>query len=73
MSIKAKFALAAVIALGMAAAASAQTRNNRIAVDRSGPRAQAAVPRTAPLSNPYSAEATGGGSIGYNRSLLDWR
>jgi hypothetical protein len=73
MSIRTKFALAAVILLGAAATASAEIRRNRITVDRSGLRAQAAGPRTAPSFNPYSPAATGGGSPGYNRSLMDWR
>ncbi len=30
------------------------------------------VPRTAPLSNPDSPEATGGGSLGYNQNLWNW-
>jgi len=73
MSIRTKFALSAVIALSTAATASAAPKNQRIAVDRSGLHAQATVPRTAPLSNPYSPAATGGGSLGYNQSLLTWR
>jgi hypothetical protein len=30
------------------------------------------VPRTAPLSNPNSPAATGGGSLGYNQNLYNW-
>jgi len=30
------------------------------------------VPRTAPLSNPNSPTATGGGSLGYNQNLYNW-
>jgi hypothetical protein len=30
------------------------------------------VPRSAPLSNPDSPEATGGGSLGYNQNLYNW-
>jgi len=30
------------------------------------------VPRTAPFSDPNSPEATGGGSLGYNRSVPHW-
>lgn len=30
------------------------------------------VPRTAPFSDPNSPEATGGGSLGYNRALPHW-
>jgi hypothetical protein len=73
MSIRTRIALSAVIVLGTAATASAAPRGDRTAVYRSGYRAQAAVPRTAPLSNPYSPAATGGGSPGYNQSLVTWR
>src|SRR5262245_59687436 len=38
-------------------------------VPRSGPQAQAIAPRTAPLFNPYSPAATGGGTPGYNQML----
>jgi hypothetical protein len=30
------------------------------------------VPRTVPFSDPNSPEATGGGSLGYNRSVPHW-
>jgi hypothetical protein len=30
------------------------------------------VPRTVPFSDPNSAEATGGGSLGYNRTVPHW-
>src|SRR5262245_60895979 len=30
------------------------------------------VPRTVPFSDPNSLEATGGGSIGYNRTVRHW-
>jgi hypothetical protein len=30
------------------------------------------VPRAAPLSNPDSPAATGGGSLGYNQNLYNW-
>ena len=73
MSIRTRFALSAVIVLSTAVTASAATRDDKIAVHRSGHRAQATVPRTAPLSNPYSPAATGGGSPGYNQSLVTWR
>src|SRR5207302_5764818 len=73
MSIRTKFALSAVIVLSTAATTSAATKNHKTAVHRSGVQAQAAVPRTDPLSNPYSPAATGGGSLGYNRSVLTWR
>jgi hypothetical protein len=70
MSIRIKFALCAAIVLSTAATASAAPKHKKIAVDRSGPHAQATVPRTVPFSNPNSPEATGGGSLGYNRSVL---
>jgi hypothetical protein len=65
MPIWTKFALFVAIVLGTAATASAATKSRKIAVPRSGPQTQAVVPRTAPFSNPYSAEATGGGNPGY--------
>jgi hypothetical protein len=73
MSIKTKFALSAVIVLSTVATASAATKKQKIAVHRSGPHVQAIVPRTAPLFNLYSPAATGGGSPGYNQSLVTWR
>jgi hypothetical protein len=73
MSIKTKFALSALIVLSTVATASAATKKQKTAVHRSGPRVQAIVPRTAPLFNPYSPAATGGGSPGYNQSLVTWR
>jgi len=30
------------------------------------------VPRTVPFSDPNSLEATGGGSLGYNRTVPHW-
>jgi hypothetical protein len=30
------------------------------------------VPRTVPFSDPNSPEATGGGSLGYNRTVPHW-
>ena len=30
------------------------------------------IPRTVPFSDPNSPEATGGGSLGYNRALPHW-
>lgn len=70
MSITVKFALAAVIVLGAAATTSAAPKQRKIAVHRSGPQAQAPAPRAAPFSNPNSPAATGGGSLGYNQSVL---
>jgi hypothetical protein len=69
MSIWTKFALSAAIVLGTAAMASAATKKQKISVHRSGPRAQAVVPRTAPPVNPYTPAATGGGTPGYNQML----
>jgi len=73
MSIGTKFVLSAVILIGAAATASAAPRNYKTAVPRSGPQTQTTVPRTDAFSNTFSPGATGGGSPGYNRSLLDWR
>lgn len=69
MSIWTKFALSAAIVLSTAVTASAVTKKQKIPVHRSGPRAQAIVPRAAPLFNSYSPAATGGGSPGYNQML----
>jgi hypothetical protein len=70
MSIRIELALAAAIVLGTAAVASAAPKNRKPAVYRSVPPASATLPRTAPFSDPNSPEATGGGSPGYNRSVL---
>jgi hypothetical protein len=69
MPIWTKFALSVAIVLSTAVTASAATKSRKIAVPRSSPPAQAVVPRTAPFSNPYSAEATGGGNPGYNQRI----
>ena len=69
MPIKIKFVLSLAIVLGTAATASAATKSRKIAVSRSGPSTQAVVPRTAPFSNPYGPEATGGGNPGYNQRI----
>jgi len=42
------------------------TPQSRDSVRREG------VPRTTPFSDPNSPEATGGGSLGYNRALPHW-
>ena len=70
MSIGAKFALTAAIALSMVATAAAAPRQQKNAAYRNSPRAQPSTQRTVPFANPYSPEATGGGSIGYNNSVL---
>jgi hypothetical protein len=44
----------------------AYTPQSRSSVRREG------VPRTVPFSNPNSPEATGGGSLGYNRTVPHW-
>jgi hypothetical protein len=44
----------------------AYTPQSRGSVRREG------VPRTAPFSDPNSPEATGGGSLGYNRTVPHW-
>jgi len=69
MSIVARFALAAAMALSIAATAAAAPRQKNTAY-RNSPRTQPSTQRTVPFANPYSPEATGGGSIGYNNSVL---
>jgi hypothetical protein len=69
MSVRVMFVLCAAIVLSTAATASAATKKHKIAVHH----AQATVPRTAPLFDRYSPVATGGGSPGYNQSLVTWR
>ena len=64
-----KFALCAAIVVGTAAAASAATKRQKTTAHRSGVSVQASVPRPAPLINPYSPAATGGGTPGYNQML----
>jgi hypothetical protein len=70
MSIRIEFVLAAAIVLGTAATASAAPKQRKMAVHRSSPSAAATFPRTLPFRDPNSPEATGGGSPGYNRSVL---
>jgi hypothetical protein len=70
MSLGAKFALAAAIALNIVATAVAAPRQQKNAAYRNISRAQPSAQRTVPFANPYSPEATGGGSIGYNNSVL---
>jgi hypothetical protein len=70
MSLGAKFALAAAIALSIVATAVAAPRRQKNAAYRNISRAQPSAQRTVPFANPYSPEATGGGSIGYNNSVL---
>jgi len=70
MSIGAKLALSAAIALSIVATAAAAPRQQKSAVYRNIPRAQPSAQRTVPFANPYSPEATGGGSLGYNHSVL---
>jgi hypothetical protein len=70
MSIRTKVVLSAAIVLSAAVTASAAPKQQKRAVHQSGPQAQATVPRNVPFSNPNSPEATGGGSLGYNRSVL---
>jgi hypothetical protein len=62
--------LAAAIVLSTAATASAAPKQRKAAVHRSSPSASATLPRTAPFRDPNSPEATGGGSLGFNRSVL---
>ena len=70
MSMGAKLALSAAIALNIATTAEAAPRQQKNAAYRSAPRVQPTAQRTVPFANPYSPEATGGGSIGYNNSVL---
>ena len=65
----AKFALCAAIVLGTAATASAATKRQKTTAHRGGVRVQTSVPRPAPLVNPFSPAATGGGTPGYNQML----
>jgi hypothetical protein len=71
MSIRAMTALVAAIVLCTGAAASGATKRQK-PIYRSGPRAQAAVPRAGPAFDPNSPSATGGGSLGYNQNLYNW-
>ena len=64
-----RLALAAAITLSIAATAAAAPRQKNTTY-RNSPRAQPSAQRTVPFANPYSPEATGGGSIGYNNSVL---
>jgi hypothetical protein len=68
----AKIALAAAIVVGAVTVASAATKSRKIAVHRSAPSAQPAVPRSPRFSNPDSPEATGGGNLGYNKNIYNW-
>jgi hypothetical protein len=70
MSIRIELVLAAAIVLGTVAAASAAPKRHKPTVYRSVPPAAASLPRTVPFADPNSPEATGGGSPGYNRSVL---
>ena len=70
MSIGAKFALTAAIALSMVATAAAAPRQQKNAAYRASPRTLPSAQRAVPFANPYSPEATGGGSVGYNNSVL---
>ena len=65
----AKFALCAAIVLGTAATASAATKRQKTTAHRGGVRVQTSVPRPAPLVNPFSPAATGGGTPGCNQML----
>lgn len=67
-----KIALAAAILVGTVAVASAATKSRKIAVHRSVPSAQPAVPRTPRFSNSDSPQATGGGNLGYNKNIYNW-
>src|SRR5258708_31944571 len=70
MSIGAKFALTAAIALSMVATAAAAPRQQKNAAYRASPRTLPSAQRAVPFANPYSPEATGGGRIGYQKRCL---
>jgi hypothetical protein len=70
MSIKTKIALTAAIVLGSAVAAPAATKTNKIAIYHSQ-YAHPTAPRSPVFSDPDSPQASGGGSLGYNRSQYD--
>lgn len=68
-----RIALAVAIVVSAVAVASAAPKSKRISVQRSAPRAQPAVPHTPPrFSNPDSPQATGGGTLGYNKRIYNW-
>src|SRR5258706_8451222 len=70
MSIGAKFALTAAIALSMVATAAAAPRQQKNVAYRTSPRTLPSAQRAVPFANPYSPEATGGGRRGYNNRVL---
>src|SRR5260221_10871198 len=70
MSIGAKLALTAAIALSMVATAAAAPRQQKNVAYRTSPRTLPSAQRAVPFANPYSPEATGGGSICYNKNGL---
>src|SRR5258705_1941322 len=70
MSIGAKFALTAAIALSMVATAAAAPRQQKNAAYRASPRTLPSAQRAVPFANPYSPEATGGGRTRYKKTLL---
>src|SRR5258707_7781554 len=70
MSIGAKFALTAAIALSMVATAAAAPRQQKNAAYRASPRTLPSAQRAVPFANPYSPEATGGRIISYKNKVL---
>jgi hypothetical protein len=66
-----KIALAAAIVVCTAVAAPAASKNKKIAVHRASPQTHVTVPRSPAFSDTDSPEASGGGSLGYNRSQYD--
>jgi len=51
----------------------AQTYTSQTFIPQSrGPVRREGVARTVPFANPNSPEATGGGSLGYNRTVPHW-
>jgi ABC-type transport system substrate-binding protein len=75
MSIKTKAVLIAAIVLGTAVAASAATKNDKLATHQRGAYGQATVSGVPAVADPENNPATtGGGSLGYNENMRkdDW-
>jgi len=71
MFFKTKIAFTVAILLCAAVAASAATRNGKVATHYLRPHAQVFAPRYPQAMDPDSPQATGGGSIGYNKAQYD--
>jgi hypothetical protein len=74
MFLNAKILLSAAIVLSTVATVSAATKKNKTAAGHGGLQAHATVSHTTRGLDPDSPEATGGGSLGYNRNMYldDW-